>query len=201
MDKRIEQQNYEDNELPQTAIPFTPEEEIRNIVGQIDPANILNNINHSLKGEYYNKEKGEWENVGKELVNDECRGWVISYFNSIMNNASTLGIISETQLNYLMEGVIDTVIKEFRCNLERFGFVPPGKGFEKKEYLNSGMPDTSRMRSVAEMIFRSAFLVFSRSLKGTENNRIFKSLNMNDQLDFNRDNQKSKNPLARLFGR
>lgn len=192
---------YQDAGLNTPIMPsYSSEEEIKNIVGQIDPSHILDNLNHSLKGEYYNKEKGQWEKIGDELVNDVCRGWIISYFNSIMNNASTMGIISETQLSHLMIGVIKTVTKSFRCNLERFGFVPPGKYYHLGEYENKGTPDTSRMDDVTEMIYRSALLVFSRSLKGTESSRIFKSLNMQDAMMFQQP-QKPQGRLSKFFSR
>jgi len=181
--------------------PYTPEEEITNIVGQIDPARILDNLNHSLKGEYYNKEKGEWESVGKDLVNEACRGWIISYFASIMNNASTMGIITEKQLSYLMEGVIKTVTREFKCNLEKFGFVPPGPGYEKGDYENKGTPDTSRMDSVAEIIYARAFIIYSRSLRGTESNKIFRSLSMSENLSQPGFQQSKESWIDKMFRR
>jgi len=39
---------------------YTPESSISNIVGQIDPNTIVDNLNHSLKGEFYDKESGMW---------------------------------------------------------------------------------------------------------------------------------------------
>lgn len=180
---------------------YSPEEEISNIVGQIDPAHILDNLNHSLKGEYFNKEKGMWEKVGEVLVNEACRGWIVSSLSSLMNNSSTMGIISETQLGYLMEGVIKTVTKSFRCNLEKFGFVPPGKYYDEGKYENKGNPDTSRMDDVTEMVYRAALLVLSRSLAGSENKRIFKSLNMNDSLNFGEQQDRKPGFMSGMFGR
>lgn len=179
-------------------IDYMNEEEVTNIVGQIDPQRILDNFNHSLKGEYFNKEQGDWEKVGDELVNNSCRGWIISYMTSLMNNASTMGILQENQLSFLMEGVIKTVTREFKCNLEKFGFVPKGKYYNKGDYENKGTPNTSRMDSVAEMIYQRAFLILTRSLKGTESSRIFKSLSMNDPMQFNQQQQK-KGFFGKIF--
>ncbi len=180
---------------------YTGEEDIKNIVGQIDPQRILDNLNHALKGEYFSKEEGIWKKVGEPLINDEGRGWIISFFTSIMNNASTMGIITEQQFGYLMEGIIDTVGREFRCNLERFGFVSPGKYYQTKVYENKGSPDTSRMKTIAEMIMQRAFIIYSRSLKGSESNRIFKSLSMSDNMGYGGDiKPKRKNFISRVFG-
>ena len=65
---------------PMGVVPsYTPEEKVENIVGQIDPQRILDNLNHSLKGEYYSKEESKWIKIGEELINDAGRGWIISY--------------------------------------------------------------------------------------------------------------------------
>jgi len=179
---------------------YTSEEEIKNIVGQIDPTHILDNLNHALKGEYFNKEQGVWEKVGDALINDACRGWIVSYFTTIMNNASTMGIISETQFSYLMEGIIDTVTREFRCNLEKFGFVEPGKGYSIGRYENKGTPDTSRMKSISEMIFQRAFIIYSRSIQGSENKRVFKSLTMADNVGYSQPQEK-RGWMNKILGR
>ena len=72
--------------------------------------------------------------------------------------------------------------KEFVCNLERFGFVPPGPGYEKGLYENKGTPNSSRMSSVCGIIFRAIFSCYTRSLHGMESKKIFSSLHMTDGL-------------------
>ena len=181
MPEQNPEQYYEEPRQSAYPMNYTSEEEIKNIVGQIDPAHILDNLNHALKGEYFNKEQGVWEKVGDELVNTACRGWIVSYFTSIMNNASTMGIISEKQFSFLMEGIINTIAREFRCNLEKFGFVAKGSSYDEGDFQNKGTPDTSRMTSINEMILQRAFIVYSRSIAGSENKRVFKSLTMADQ--------------------
>ena len=179
---------------------YQPESSIDNVVEQINPQNIIDNFDHALKGEYYNKEKGGWEMnaSGKAMVNHNCRGSLISFLTGIMNNASTMGIIDKNQLSFLMEGVIKTITREFRCNLEKFGFVPPGKYYEQENYENKGTPNTSRMDSVAEMIYQRAFLILTRSLKGTESSRIFKSLSMSDAMNYGQQQQR-KGFLGKIF--
>ena len=194
--------NPEYEEPTPQALPSygSDEEEVKNIVGQIDPQRILDNLNHSLKGEYYNKEKGAWEKVGGELANDECRGWVISYFTHILNNASTMGFITKQQFSNLMEEVIDAVTREFKCNLEKFGFVPPSKRYKHGEYENKGPVDSSRMNSISGMIYKNAFLIYSRSVEGAESKRIFRSLTMADPLTF-RPQENKRGILGNIFGR
>jgi len=182
---------------------YTPEGSISNIVGQIDPSTIIDNLNHSLKGEFYNKETGMWvmNPSGVPLVNDACRGFIISYVTGIMNNNSTMAILSQQQLGYMMETIIEEMGKEFVCNLERFGFVPPGPGFDVGRYENKGTPYSARMSSVCSMVFRAVFSCYTRSLNGMESKKIFSSLRMADQLDFQPQREQGAGWIGRMFGR
>lgn len=196
----IEQQSPQEQE----GVPmYSTDGAISNIVGQIDPKEVVDNLNHSLKGEYFDKDEGKWiMNPSNEpLVNDACRGYLISYITGIMNNNSTMGIISAQQLGFLMESVIEDLGKEFVCNLEKFGFVPEGIGFKRGCYENKGTPDSSRMSSVTNMVIRAVFSCYTRSINGMESRKIFSSLNMNDNLDFNRSQPQGKGILGNLFSR
>ena len=123
-------QGYQQEEETQQPIMYTPEGSISNIVGQIDPTTIVDNVNHALKGEMYDKERGMWvmNPSGVPLVNDACRGFITSYLTAVLNNNTTMGIITQQQLGFLMESVIQNIGREFVCNLEKFGFVPQGIG-------------------------------------------------------------------------
>ena len=182
---------------------YTPEGSISNIVGQIDPSTIVDNLNHSLKGEFFDKESGLWVmNPSKEpLVNDACRGFIISYVTGIMNNNSTMGIITQNQLGFLMESVIEDLGKEFVCNLERFGFVPRGPGYSNSVYENKGTPDSSRMSSVSNMIIRAVFSCYTRSLNGMESRKMWSSLNMTDNLNYAPQQDQGPGWMGKMFGR
>ena len=200
----MEQPPYEQGYPQEQPMPmYTPEGSISNIVGQIDPSTIVDNLNHSLKGEFFDKEKGLWvlNPSGVPLVNDACRGFVISYVTGILNNNSVMAIISQQQLGFLMESVIEELGREFVCNLERFGFVPPGLGFDKGVYMNVGTPDSARMSSVTGMIYRAVFSCYTRSLNGMESKKIFSSLKMSDGLEFNPRQEQSTGWMGKMFGR
>jgi len=134
--------------------------------------------------EYFNKESGVWVKnpSGEPLVNDACRGFLISYLDGILTNNTTMANIDEKKLSFLMESVIETICKNFTCRLEEFGFVPPGPTYKKSIYENKGTPDTAKMTMASNMIYKVCFLVFTRALKGQESIRIFKSLSMVDPM-------------------
>lgn len=193
-------QQYSQDEQPMPM--YTPEGSISNIVGQIDPSTIVDNMNHALKGEFFDKEKGLWimNPSGIPLVNDACRGFIISYITGVMNNNSTMAIISQQQLGFLMESIIEDLGKEFVCNLERFGFVPQGEGYKNGCYENKGTPDSPRMSSVSNMIIRAMFSCYTRSLNGMESKKVFSSLRMTDGLDFNPQAQQGQGWMGKMFG-
>lgn len=199
----FEQQPYEDiSQQPSLPVYGNIEDDIKNIVGQIDPKTIIDNLNHALKGEQWNKEEGAWvmNASGKSLTNDTCRGAVISYLTGILTNNTTMANLDEKRLSFMMESVIDTITKMFIVNLEEFGFVPPGEKYKLGIYENKGTPDTARMTMVSNMIYKVCYLVFSRSLKGQESIRIFKSLSMSDRMYGGGEEPSKKGWASKLFG-
>jgi len=193
-----EQQGFESPPM------YTPENTVDNLVAQIDPKQIIDNLDHALKGEIYNKETGMWilNPSGRPIVNDECRGAVVSYITGILNNNTTMAIISEKQLSYVMESIIETITRMFVVNLERFGFVPPGKRYNEGIYENKGTPDSAKMTKVANMIYSVMFLTLSRALGGMESKKIFNSLSMTDAINYGREMGKNdkKGWISKVFG-
>lgn len=189
------------NDVENSQPSYTPENSISNIVGQIDPSQIVDNLNHSLKGEFYDKERGMWmmNPANTPLVNDECRGFIISYVTGILNNNSTMAIITPVQLGFLMESVIEDIGKEFVCNLEKFGFVPPGPSYKNKCYENKGTPDSARMSSISNMVIRAVFTCYTRSINGMESKKIFSSLSMTDGLNYS-PQQQGNDWMGKMFG-
>ena len=181
---------------------FTPESNISNIVGQIDPAMIVDNLNHSLKGEFYDKENLIWRMNPSNvlLVNDACRGSIISYLTGLLTNDTTMAILQAKELSGIMESVIESIVKMFKVNLEEFGFVPKGVGFDKGIYENKGTPDTARMTMVSNMIYSVCFCVLSRALGGMESKKIFGSLSMTDGMNYGQQQSGGGNWIKKMFG-
>lgn len=222
------------SQMPYPAIPpyGMQEQDVTNIVAQIDPKTIIDNLDHALKGEHYDKDKGMWVmNASKKpIVNDACRGSIISYLDGILTNNTTMGNIDEKRLSFLMESVIESITKKFTTNLEQFGFVNPTPkknlairngmyyiindfepdkindvefvSFKGGMYENKGNPDSATMTLVSNMVYKVCFLVFTRALKGQESIRIFKSLSMVDQMGYGYGQQQhdKKGWIKRMFG-
>ena len=202
MEQPYQPQGYP-QEDPQAPMPYSNEGSVANIVSQIDPSTIINNLDHALAGEFFNDRTNSWEmNPSKKaLVNDACRGAIVSYVTGILNNNSTLSIISPQQLGFIMEGVVESITRMFVTNLEEFGFVPEGVGYKKKCFENKGTPDTARMTMVANMVYSVMFLTLSRALNGMESRKIFSSLSLNDSMNFNPGQQNQPGFFGRMLGR
>ena len=181
---------------------YTPENTVDNVLGQIDPSLIIDNLDHALKGEIFNKEKGLWEiNPSKKsMVNDACRGSIISYLTGFLTNNTTMAILQAKELSGIMESVIESIVKMFKVNLEEFGFVPKGVGFDKGIYENKGTPDTARMTMVSNMIYSVCFCVLSRALGGMESKKIFGSLSMTDGMNYGQQQSGGGNWIKKMFG-
>ena len=191
-------------QAPQLPVYGQGGEDINNIIAQINPKSIIDNLNHALKGEYYEKELSEWvmNPSKKPLVNDSCRGFVVSYLDGILTNNTTMANLDEKRLSFLMESIIETINKNFATRLEEFGFVPPSTTYSKGIYQNKGTPDTAMMTMVSSMVYKVCFLVFTRALKGQESIRIFKSLSMTDTMGYGmQQQQQTKGWLSKLFGK
>ena len=185
---------------------INPEAQIDNIVEQIDPKQVLNGLDHALRGEFFDREKNKWvkENNGKPLVNDSCRGQIMSFLTPILTNNTTMSNISnEREFSNLMLTIIETVAKRFRSNLEEYGFVPPGKGFVDGRFENKGTPDSSRMTQVSNMIYMVCFHTLSRARNGMESRKLFASLSMVDNLSGGSmgGETKKRSLLSRFFGK
>lgn len=199
----------EENFMEDPTQPYQPlpvysqgEQDISNIVSQIDPKTIIDNLNHALKGEYFSKENNVWvmNESKKPLVQDQCRGFIISYLDGILTNNTTMANIDEKRLGLLMESVIETITKNFVTRLEEFGFVPQSDTYKSGVYENKGTPDTATMTMVANMVYKVCFLVFTRALSGQESRRIFGSLKMMDTMGGMAQQQQKKGWLGKMFG-
>jgi len=133
MENREEQDYYDNYPLPGIQNQYS-NEELKNIISQINPRTIVMELDHSLKGQYYNERSKRWEDNlhGIELVNDHCRIAIRSFLNGVLQNSTTLGNLNEKTLTNLMLSTINSVKREFIGNLEMFGFVPKA---QKKEIV------------------------------------------------------------------
>ncbi len=144
------------------------EEKIKNVISQIDPSNLLDEIEHRLRGEKYNKTNEEWEIISKnnKPINDELVSKLISFLGSVLNQNTTLSNYSTHEVNNRMELVIEYLRDDLTDNDEKYGI----EG------------DYTEMTRVAMIVCETVSSVFRRALNGMESKRVFSALRVTENL-------------------
>lgn len=151
------------DELYATAIQ---EEKIKNIISQLDPENQLKDIEMRIRGYKRNVMTKDWEKIDPNSPEPPrlLISRFISYLSSIMNQNTTQGNLSETQVNNLMRLAIEYVADELDSNAGLYDL--------ENNY-------TERTR-IGHIILNSMFFTLNRALNGQESKRMWKSLSLNE---------------------
>ncbi len=144
------------------------EEKIANVIAQLDPQHLLEEIEHRLRGEKFNKQTQEWEPIGnvKIAINEKLISRLVSFLGSVLNQNTTLSNYSLNEINNRMELVIDYVRDDLSDN--------------DVEYNLQG--NYTEMTRIGMIICETVSSVFRRSLNGMESRRIFNALKVTESL-------------------
>ncbi len=144
------------------------EERATNILAQINPDNLLTDIEHRIRGEkkgfngQWIKKSDKSKAVSEELVSD-----YVSYLGSILNQNTSMSNFKESEVNNMMELITDWVKNNLVVNAERYG-------------IEGNYPEYDRINHI---VLNSCFTVFKRALNGRESARIFKMMRMNENIN------------------
>ena len=144
------------------------EEKITNVIAQLDPSNLLDEIEHRLRGEKWNKINQEWVPIGnvKIAINEILISRLISFLGSVLNQNTTFSNYSVNEINNRMELVIEYIRDDLSDNDIEYDLV--GKYTE--------------MTRIGMIICETVSSVFRRALNGMESRRIFNALRVTDNL-------------------
>lgn len=144
------------------------EERVRNIIQQISPQSYLNDIRMLIKGYYYNETNKRWERVDDSIPEPSplLVSRFISYLGSIVSNNTTLGNLSDNQINKIMKLIIEWVVDDLNSNAEEYGL---------------GSSYTERTR-IGHIICNSTFMTMNRALNGQEARRMWGSLSLLENM-------------------
>ncbi len=143
------------------------EEKATNILQQINPDNLLTDIEHRIRGEKKDY-TGQWVMIatkGKQ-VSEELVSTFISFLGCILNQNTSMSNFKEQEVNNLMGMITDWVRRDLIVNARKYGI----EG-EYTEYDRIG-----------HIICATCFSVFKRALNGREASRIFKMMRMNENI-------------------
>ena len=144
------------------------EERATNILSQIDPGNLLTDIEHRIRGEKKDVH-GQWSKIQRSQgeVSEELVSDYISYLGSILNQNTSMSNFKEQEVNNLMELITDWVKTNFVVNAEKYG-------------IEGNYPEYDR---IGHIVLNSCFTVFKRALNGGESRKIFRMMKMNETIN------------------
>ncbi len=144
------------------------EEKVTNILSQINPDNLLTDIEHRIRGEKKDF-NGQWVRMSmkSEPVSEELVSNFISFLGAILNQNTSMSNFKEQEVNNMMEMITDWVKSDFVVNAGKYGI--------KGQY--------TEYDRVGHIVCSTCFAVFKRALNGRESSRIFKMLRVTESTN------------------
>lgn len=99
------------------------EEKVSNIIAQLNPELLLEEIEHRIRGERRDPITKQWTPISKDrpLVSEELVQNYISFLNVYLTQNNSLSNFSSDEINNIMSIVIDYVRDDLSDNAERYG--------------------------------------------------------------------------------
>ena len=143
------------------------EERTTNILAQINPDNLLTDIEHRIRGEKKDF-AGQWTKIGKgEGVSEELIVKFVSFLGCILNQNTSMSNFKEKEINNLMEMITDWVKNDLVVNAETYGI--------EGQYVEYDR--------IGHIVCATCFAVFKRALNGRESSRIFRMMQMSETIN------------------
>lgn len=101
------------------------EEKVKNIIGQIDPDKLVEDIEHRIRGEKKDSFTGEWVKINTKnpkQISDKLVENYISFLSSILNQNTTFSNFSTGEINNLMWMISEHIRDDLSDNARDYGF-------------------------------------------------------------------------------
>lgn len=147
------------------------EEKTTNILQQINPDNLLADIEHRIRGEKKDF-TGAWVEISKTTpkVSEELISDFISFLGCILNQNTSMSNFSPMEINNFMELIRNWVMQHLIVNAERYGIEGQYSEYDR----------------VGHIICATCFTVLKRAQNGQESRRIFKIMKLTETNNPNR---------------
>ncbi len=155
-------------------------ERAANLLDQINPDNLLTDIEHRIRGEKKNVYTQKWEvSPDHKQVSEKLLSNFISFLGAVLNQNTSMSNFSADEINNMMENIIKYIAKEMTVNDELYGLVE----------------DYTEMDRIAIIICTACFATFKQALNGSLSRRVFGTMKLHG--DLNEDNKPNfKDALA-----
>lgn len=144
------------------------EDKAGNILAQINPDNLLTDIEHRIRGEKKDA-AGAWVRIhaDAEAVSEELVADFISFLGAILNQNTSMSNFKEQEINNMMEMITEWVVSHLVVNAERYG-------------IEGNYTEYDR---IGHIICATCFAVFKRALNGGESRKIFKMMRVTESTN------------------
>lgn len=144
------------------------EEKVTNILAQINPDNLLADIEYRIRGYKKNTLTGEWEKINPKSrnISEDLVANFMSFLGSVLNQNTSMSNFSSGEINTIMEHIIEYVADDLTVNDEKYNIVG----------------DYQEMSRIGNIITMTVFAVLKRSQNGMEARRVFAALKITESL-------------------
>jgi len=141
------------------------EQKTTNILQQINPDNLLADIEHRIRGEKKDS-SGEWSPISstKKEVSGELITDFISFLGCILNQNTSMSNFSPQEINNLMELIRNWVMGHLLVNAEKYGIEGNYSEYDR----------------IGHIICSTCFTVLKRAQNGQESRRIFRIMKLTE---------------------
>jgi hypothetical protein len=145
------------------------EDRVRNTIAQTSPDNQLAEIEFRIRGFKKNIFTNQWEKINpdSESINNLLVERYISYLSSLLNDGTRYTNLSSMEINNIMFQMIEWLVDDLKSNSDK--------------YKIHG--DYSERTRIGHILLNHTFIVLKRSQDGREATRIWKALNLNEQIN------------------
>jgi hypothetical protein len=185
------------------------DDKVRNVISQIDPSNLLEEIEHRIRGEKKNTFTEEWQliDVNSKPISEKLVANYISFLGSYLNQVVSHSNYSPREINSIMEVVIEHIRDDMSDSAEAYGLVrrttiEEEVSCNKLIYVKTDkitkveyMPEVKKIKRVlteeidynefnriGHIICQATFAVLKQAQNGMLAQRIFKALRVNETL-------------------
>lgn len=144
------------------------EDRVQNLLDQLNPDNLMEDIEHRIRGEKKDTYSNRWVPISKDgpKVSEKLISNFMSFLGAILNQNTAMSNFSSDEINNLMEMIVSYVAIDLTVNDEEYGIV-------------ENYPEMWR---IANIICITCFATFKQAMNGMLSRRVFGGLKINANL-------------------
>ena len=164
-----QQQTQIDNDPNALYADAMREERVANVLSQLDPSNLVDEIEHKLRGEKFNKDTEEWTKISDDGsgISEILIERYVSFLGSILTLHTTISNYSLSEINNRMRLIISYLKRDMSNHAEEYNLVD--------NY-------TERDR-IGMIVLETTSSAFRRALDGAESRRMWGALKVDASLN------------------